>query len=188
METEMEFKQIITEDEYVDCLRILNETSNFAEVFQINYYYDDKTFTLYNNGDTLRIRQTGDDLVFQSKVFLEMHNGIRFSAESHQSIDRLPRSIIFNGCLYVYLGNLVTFRKTFNLKGVSVSFDKSQYLGVSDYEIEVETNDDATSTIPDAIYEMLLTKDNTISKYARFVNRLHEISNEKAIHINVPTI
>ena len=105
---------------------------------QVNYYYDTADMKYRKNGVTVRIRQEGELLRCTVKHRLkESEGGINF--EEDYKTDTLPAHIKMRGDLLDFKGQLVTERRSVILSdGISLSLDKSLYLGAVDYEMELE--------------------------------------------------
>jgi uncharacterized protein YjbK len=146
---ESELKYMITFEEYNQLLNM--STNNFQKqtLIQINYYFDTNEFELDKRGITLRIRQTEKDLKLELKSPISKDGALRVKKEFSRSIDKLPFVINFindewseliqcNSDLYLK-GSLITQRTKLDSEdGIEIVLDKSYYLGLIDYELEVE--------------------------------------------------
>ena len=127
---------------------------------QINYYYDTEKGDMGARGVTVRVRQTGTSL----SGTVKRHGKGGVSEETAFAVERLPNALCYEGKSLHLLGSLVTQRTVFALDTCDICFDKNDYLGTEDYEIEVEWKDGA------------VPKDertggwNIRSKYARFLD------------------
>jgi uncharacterized protein YjbK len=93
--------------------------------------------------------------------------GVRFADESSAPLKELPRIIDDKYC---YIGQLVTTRTRFSLpSGTNIDFDVSQYLDVTDYEIEVELG---KSEPEEFLAAFPIGNEKPVGKYSRFVQRL----------------
>jgi len=173
---EYERKQVLSKENFDECLLRLSSIYSCEEIIQINYYYDDEHLSLYKNGETLRIRQVGTKLTLETKKHKQYIGNIRVSDESSESITELPMNISMPYIEAVYIGNMLTIRKNYLLEGCTISLDHCFYLGFVDYEIEVETvNTNEGFSILDGIVSFT---SNTRGKYTRFVDKLKDMKNE----------
>lgn len=187
---EKEIKLLLTKEEY----ERLSKSIKFDDSFtQVNYYYDDKNFTLSNNGITLKVRLVGDLFIL---YFKEKHsegndflitrleytkvlpnlpsqigaNEILALTHSETSIETLE--IIHESLDFQLLGSLKTLRKKKKYDEFEMMVDKNEYLGMIDYEIELELNGGKDSVISMVKHlEELNVYDNTscFGKYKRFI-------------------
>ena len=168
-EKEFERKLIIGSGEYEELSHYLSKHSKQENIMQINYYYDTPDFTLFNASETLRIRQIGDMLKLQYKYNKNYSGDIRISDEYSEKISELPKTITVNGVETQNIGFMLTERINFSLKNCIISLDKNLYLGIVDFEIEVETEKE--SDLPD-ILKNLTFNINSSGKYSRFAEKL----------------
>ena len=68
--TEYEYKQLITVDTYNILMSNLDNITNHRDIIQINYYYDDESFSLFEKDETLRVRQKQDQLILERKYLI----------------------------------------------------------------------------------------------------------------------
>jgi uncharacterized protein YjbK len=146
---ESEFKYNLNYEAY-NRLFILDDGNFRKNTFvQINYYYDTGEFELDRHGITLRIRQVENDLKLQIKSPILKDGALRVKKEVSRSITKLPLIMNFSDDEWYELirrqsdlrlkGTLVTQRTKFVVTdGVEIVLDKSYYLGLIDYELEVE--------------------------------------------------
>lgn len=183
-EKETELKYLINENEYISLKKYLCSLAEPAEKLQINYYYDTADFILYNTGETLRIRQIKDALKLEYKYGKEIKGNLRICSEDTEVIDSVPGSIKITGdkmpaCgkssgsggVYYNIGSLVTRRNDFVLGGAKFSLDANYYLGILDYELEIEF--EGNNELPDSTTKILAPLSfSPAGKYTRFINRL----------------
>ena len=131
---------------------------------------------------TLRIRKIGDTLTREYKHGKSSVGDIRVCTEDNIPIDAYPSFIKGSeigeseDTLYFPLGVLVTERTEYVIDGACIALDKSTYLGIVDYEIEVET--DGVSALPSALSTLNIDFGKAvIGKYHRFVKRLLKLKN-----------
>jgi len=123
-------------------LQYLSEHLKQEKIMQINYYYDTSDFMLFNSRATLRVRQIESMLKLQYKYNKNYSGDIRISEEYSEKISELPKTITVNGVETQNIGFMLTERINFSLENCIISLDKNHYLGVVDFEIEVESEFD----------------------------------------------
>jgi len=158
IEKEYERKSLIDCEKYNLLLNNFTEKFPREDIFQINYYYDTPDFSLLNSGETLRARQIENVLKLQYKYNKTRIDNIRISDEYSEKINELSKIITVNGIETYNIGFMVTERHNFNLENCIVSLDKNYYLGIVDYEIEVET--ETESDLPDILNEFTFDPDS----------------------------
>ena len=168
---EYEYKKILKKEEYDILLSKLNEIAECFEFVQINYYYDNDKFLLFNTGNTVRVRQQLDKLSLQIKQNKHYSsNGQRRCDESSNTIQTLPKQITMNDNEFYYMGSLTTLRKNYYIDNNIISLDISYYLGEVDYELEIESQQRVE--LPQFITELVNFNSYSNGKYTRFVNKL----------------
>jgi len=179
---EYEQKIFLSKDEYFALLELYDnsfEARNKIVVNHINHYYDNEKFSLYNSKETLRVRQIGEELVLQQKTNKKYINSIRSCDECELSLDYLPSRIQIKDDLYDYIGCMFTIRRNFSHENILVSLDENIYLGVVDYELEIEgeTIADIESYIHKLNHLAVLinVSTNFRGKYSRFIHALNSI-------------
>ncbi len=136
---EYEFKLMLTKKEY-DCIK--NVYGFGAETIrQVNYYYDTNGFDMNKKGTTCRIRQIGDYLCATKKNHSMLINGK--SEEMSSPVHSIPDIMDFWGFTLRLQGSLVTERTNLKVNtDLMVTVDKNTYLGVEDYELEIEYDEE----------------------------------------------
>ena len=184
-EKEIEYKFLVSEEEFNQFLSYFDTQGNNAvRKIQINYYYDTDDNMLNKNDVTVRVRQEQDKLKCQIKKHTNTSMALFFSDEYCGCLERLPKVLRVEGIHEELLlkGSLVTERREikFGVFG-KLCFDISMYLGMIDYEIEVEyTERDKQSGEAIAAIIGLNTKASAMKSH-RFFKQLEEISNEEGI-------
>lgn len=184
-EEEIEYKFLVSEEEFNQFLSYFDTQGNNAvRKIQINYYYDTDDNMLNKNDVTVRVRQEQDKLKCQIKKHTNTSMALFFSDEYCGCLERLPKVLRVEGIHEELLlkGSLVTERREikFGVCG-KLCFDISMYLGMIDYEIEVEyTERDKQSGGAIAAIIGLNTKASA-TKSHRFFKQLKEISNGEGI-------
>lgn len=183
-EKETELKYLINENEYISLKKYLCSLAEPAEKLQINYYYDTADFILYNTGETLRIRQIKDVLKLEYKYGKEIKGNLRICSEYTEVTESVPESIKITGSklpahgktggsadIYYNIGSLVTRRNDFAIGGAKFSLDANYYLGILDYELEIEF--EGNTNLPDGTAKILAPLSfSAAGKYTRFIDRL----------------
>lgn len=142
---EQEVKKILRQDEY-DFLKC---QFDFDEEFtQINFYYADKSGVIEEKEITIRVRKKNEKIALQVKEPVVKNGALRIHNEYEKIIKKVPYCITAKELMElcniklpdVYLLDmLVTFRqiKWWN-NTTQICLDENRYLGVIDYEIEIE--------------------------------------------------
>lgn len=157
-EVEIEFKSMLTKDEYEMLLAAYDLTDEVK--WQANDYFDTPTFELKNHGAALRIREKKNGQVLTLKQphevgLLETHAAI--NEEEAENLfkygiihdDQMTAALApFNlsGPLE-HLGRLETKRAEIATPDGLLVLDESHYLEIHDYEIEFEVTDEARGKI-----------------------------------------
>ncbi|WP_227395754.1 CYTH domain-containing protein [Jeotgalibacillus aurantiacus] len=151
-ELEIEFKNLLTEDEYQ---RLLNTYGHTSPVKQVNHYFDTPLFHLKQAGAALRIREKDKRAVLTLKQPVE--EGV---LETHQVITSLDSEDMMNGgglksgeisdllellnipvSDIIHFGSLTTERIETEYEGGLLVLDHSFYLNKEDFEVEYEVSD-----------------------------------------------
>ena len=104
---------------------------------QVNYYYDTKDRIFNYWGITCRIRHKDD--VFTATVKSHHKIGLDCSREKSLVVRDQFDDTLFKGMHVILQGCLRTERMELSLaNGVTVAIDKNYYLGIVDYELEIE--------------------------------------------------
>ena len=177
--TETELKTIVTKDQY----DIINAIFNWDdEKTQINSYYISPDNILKKHGITFRVRTINGEHILQIKKHSGRNGALQVSEETEFPIESIPDEFsaeeVFNytgiKAPVSLIGNLKTVRSSvFFADGVEVCLDKSEYLGTTDYEIEIEYTSPIPQELLDILYNEGVTFDKPCTgKFSRFMNRL----------------
>ena len=129
---EHEIKYMLTAEQYEHILRLFSVKST---VVQTNYYYDTEDLDMNKRGITCRIREKNDSYV----ATVKQHLGGFESLEMSQVLQSLLDDSLFTGKKLKRWGNLTTERACVSEENEMIVFlDKNSYLGVIDYELEIE--------------------------------------------------
>lgn len=177
---ETELKVIIDKDKY----EAVKAMFSWDVVFeQTNSYYTDPAGALKAHGITFRIRTIDDVNKIQIKRHKSKYKALQTSEESEYSIDNIPELFtneeVINltgvDTMAILLGSLKTTRHSFiYCDGVEICLDMSEYLGVTDYEIEIEYSQSIPHSLLELFTEMGISFDKTSTgKFTRFLNKLN---------------
>ncbi|MBQ7574329.1 MAG: CYTH domain-containing protein [Clostridia bacterium] len=173
---EKEYKSLLTKDEYEKIKTAFEWDS--AKV-QENHYYTDNEGILRRNRVMMRVRVKDNKSVIQVKLHKNPGSALQICEETEYTVDGVPKSFqdgekytgIKTGVLY-NIGCAKTLRhsKMWDDK-TEICLDKTEYLGVCDYEIEIEyTTDEINPELMQKINGMgILFKENSIGKFSRFL-------------------
>lgn len=152
---------------------------------QTNSYYTDSSSTLKKNGITFRIRTVNDVNKIQIKKHQKTDSALQISEESEFEIDNIPEKFTAKEVFELtgiekevfLLGALTTLRHSlFYCDGVEICLDKSDYLDVTDYEIEVEYTNEIPPQLKEKLLELGVSFEKKASgKCSRFMGRFADI-------------
>lgn len=165
---EFEMKFMLSHEEY----KILCEAFNAHSYTQTNYYYDTQDLFYNRKGITCRIREKGNS--FNATIKAHRLNTQYCSEEkTREATDEYDTSL-FGGMNLSLQGKMQTIRKDILMpNGVRVAIDKNAYLGIEDYELEMEYNPAFKNHCKEALYAIvvILSKQNIASSVEDFYNR-----------------
>lgn len=173
MNTSVEFERkfILSPNQYEQYFELFFQKAAPSVISQINYYYDDSEFSLFERNETLRVRQIGETLTLEYKHGKTRFGNVRKSKENTAAISVLPKLIKLDSLETGLIGCLLTERTDFLFEDIKVSLDKSIYLGTVDYELEIETN--GVDELPQFLTAIIETVTcSPMGKYRRFASRL----------------
>lgn len=148
---------------------------------QINYYYAKKDI---KNEITIRIRAKNNKYVLQIKVAIpnSYTDKIEFEKEVTHVLPSIDSNTIKSISNIVYkdvylIGALVTQRNTlFWSKGVTVYLDRNEYLGMVDYELEIEYENHLPIDLRELLAEKnIVFNEKPLGKYSRFISERYDI-------------
>lgn len=161
MAKELELKLLVTADEFVRCRKKAEAVCGKSgdSYVQVNYYFDTPDFCLAQNKCMLRARRKKNALFLQFKQKrTRTCDGMFLCDEGEQKISKLPRTVdpsaYFPGAPAAecaLLGDLVTHRTDFSFPGAVLSLDENIYLGKTDFEIEIEGDQDAIRAVAQSL-------------------------------------
>ncbi|WP_347861169.1 CYTH domain-containing protein [Salimicrobium sp. PL1-032A] len=182
-EIEIEFKNLLTEEEYLRMLEDLPfDKHTFTE--QTNYYFETEDMLLKENGAALRIRHKGDTWTMTLKQphpegLLETHDTIdeqtadlwiqnKGEEQTNTSKQLKEMGIKINNLRF--LGSLTTRRREIDYKNTTVTLDFSRYFQVQDYELEIEamSKSEGESVFAELLHRYSIPERETKNKIRRF--------------------
>ena len=181
-ETEKEFKYAVSAELFQAFLSKCNEEYPFVKhQLQANYYYDTGENALNKLRTTVRIRQQHSDMKLQIKRHRKNKDGLATSDEYSGQIDTLPSTLkmpdVYDAL--ILKGVLITERTMFSFgENSTICFDSNMYLGICDYEIEIEVDDADINLARMLIEDLGLTSKSFLSKSERFFERLEAMKSE----------
>lgn len=154
---EQEYKFMMEQKVFQQVEReVLTQKGILTDNYHTNYYFDTEKKDLLRNGITLRVRQTDNQLLLQYKRRIDSMEKFRVSEEICLPLKRIGSSILLPNELYPceskktecgkrgvvkcdLQGTLTTWRRRYLMKcGLQIDLDRNYYLGMCDYEIEIE--------------------------------------------------
>ncbi len=132
---EYEKKVLLTEEKYLKLSQVIGEGK--PKIIQTNYYYDSDDLKMNTLGITCRIREKNGK--YKATIKAHKQTNMACSIEkSKEVIDQYDDSL-FSGMHLELQGKLMTERIILFSDGrCEVVLDKNTYLGITDYEMEVE--------------------------------------------------
>lgn len=141
---EIEFKTLITKEQYEKLLDEFNLSNNIFT--QINHYFDTPDTDLIKDKTVLRIRQKGNNYKLTKKT-----RAMVGADETHIFLSKkIAIEMLENGFDAKIIGipynvkkvaELTTYRASSHYKNGIIFFDRSEYYGNVDYEIEYEVDE-----------------------------------------------
>lgn len=169
-EIEIEFKSMLTKDEYKTLLHYYN-VSDEQFVTQTNLYFDTADFQLKQHAMGLRIRRFADKAEATLKVpqtigLLEVTDPLtlnevdealakdQFAQQATEILEQLEALDISLYNLHL-IGKLITKRAEFMIPEGKLALDESWYSEHHDFELELEVSD---SSFDETAFKQLLAK------------------------------
>ena len=180
--TEFEKKVLLTEKAYRVLLAWVGASAK--TIVQKNYYFDTEDRGFYKRGITCRVREKNAKYVATIKQHLGEEKSEEYSKEVTSAFD----VSLFADMGVSFQGSLITTR-TFLCygSGVHAVIDKNEYLGIIDYELEIEYIDgsqEQAETMMTVLLHIMLKHDvkieeiemNPMNKSERFFIRKYLIN------------
>ena len=131
---EYELKQLLNLKSYSSIVNLLSGIEK-QTIIQTNHYYDTHRFFLNSNNTTCRIREINGQ--FQGTI--KKHISGERSEEFEFDISFLPKTLLVDGMTVYSQGCATTERTIIPVSNtVTLFLDKTEYLGRTDYELEIE--------------------------------------------------
>lgn len=179
IEKEIEFKNILTKEEYNRLVKKFNINNYFS---QTNNYFDTSSFDISKQKCALRVREKNDTFEFTLKVkkidhVLEHNQFITEKEFKDLKINNviptgLVKDILNSLTLDIndihYITSLTTKRAEIEYKDGLLVFDESSYSDQIDYELEYEVSDYNKGLL---IFKNLLIENN-IPKSNKTINKV----------------
>ena len=180
-ETEHEKKLLLSEREYRLLCGLVPHSVSYE---QTNFYYDTANNDFNADRTTLRVRLKNGEFMGTKKVHID---GVGESTEESFRVSELPYGFSADGKYVTLKGSLRTQRTELAIsRDMTLFLDKNEYLGVTDYELELEYrgNEEARAAARGAFALLLGFLDRGFaepprSKSERFFARLMAQSAEK---------
>ncbi|WP_144837797.1 CYTH domain-containing protein [Metaplanococcus flavidus] len=153
-ELEIEFKNLLTEEEYLELMDRFGYSAEDAHT-QVNHYFDTTDFKLRDRRSALRIRQKG--ATYECTLKTPADNGfyeITDKLDSQQveeifekrsfpapEVAAALKEMGLGSDALALLGSLTTHRIEFPYESGLLVLDHSEYLATEDFEIEYEVSD-----------------------------------------------
>ena len=185
-ELEIEFKNLLTKDEYEFLLNRLPFPSVGRK--QINYYFETPDYKLRKHGSALRIREKEGKYQLTLKQpfqdgLLETHDSLtkeevidwlNGNPVSKEATTKQLKQMDITVNELQYYGSLTTIRREYKDNGLIYVLDYSSYHDVEDYELEIEAMDKESGikALETILSTWEITKKDTPNKIARFFQKL----------------
>ncbi|MED0686895.1 CYTH domain-containing protein [Anoxybacillus ayderensis] len=188
-ELEIEFKNMLTAEEFARLTTAFAVRDDEWSVQQ-NYYFDTPDFQLKRQKSALRIRMKNDTYTLTLKQPYE--DGL---LETHERLTKQTANALISGTqrlggemantlqllhidptAVVCFGALTTRRVERPYKNGTLVFDFSEYMNVSDYEVEYEATDrtEGEKTFTELLQSFHIPKRKTKNKIERFYEAKYE--------------
>ena len=177
---EKEYKTMLNYEKYIRLLEVFH----FEEALvQVNLYYISKQ----DDNNTVRVRCKSGRIFLQVKIDCSIEKGIHINREYEEEIEIIPYIItkeeLNNLCGVDFfedrylLDILVTERRNYICEDNIISLDRNSYLGITDYELEIEYKNKIVEKIKKKLeQEKIYNEKNTRGKFKRFYARYNQIS------------
>lgn len=147
---EIEFKTFITKEKYEELLNSFDLENNIFS--QTNHYFDTNALDLMNNKVVLRIRQKGNYYKLTKKAqadvgSIESHILVKPDIAQQMIQNGFDANIIDLNFQVRKIAELTTYRVSTTYKDGTIFFDRSEYYGNIDYEVEYEVDSEEQGKI-----------------------------------------
>ena len=149
---EFERKMLLSKDEYDILMKYLEKSGSTTR--QVNYYFDTDDFLMNKKGVTCRIREKNGELkgIYKNHRQAENFCSEETPCEIVNSLaenDFVNMGLSYQGCLDTY--RTVILKNSF----CTVTVDRNEYLGTTDYEFEAEYQEGLDSLVVSYIKDLL---------------------------------
>lgn len=184
-ETEIEYKNIITLEEYDKMLNYYSKRENITSWQQSNYYFDTPDLQLKKENSALRLRTIEnkkaeitlktpyEDHLLENTINLD-YNESREIVSAGQidlpdAIERILKEMNIDSNRLKYQASMTTLRNEWHHSNCTIALDQSSYIDIKDYELEVEAPTDkiAQETFNRILEQFSIEKRETLNKIAR---------------------
>lgn len=180
-EVETEYKYLISNEHFQELLSKCDNKYTFLKhKLQVNYYYDTEDNALNRFKTTVRIRQNHNKLKLQIKKHRTENGTIATSDEYSSNVNELSFTMRISDMqdIVTLKGSLITEREIYTFGENSIiCFDRNMYLGICDYEIEIEISEADKQEALSVIEFLGLLQMPIMSKSERFFRRLEAMKN-----------
>ena len=182
---EIEYKNILSQEEYEKMLEYYSKRENITSWEQSNYYFDTPNLQLKKANSALRIRTIENKKaeitlktpygghLLENTISLD-YNKARKMVSAGQidlpdSIERIFKKMNIDLNLLKYQASMTTLRNEWQDSNCTIVLDQSNYIQTRDYELEVEApTDEAAQEVFNQILEQFsIEKRETPNKIAR---------------------
>lgn len=149
---EYEKKISLSENEYLRIFHLIGKRkTNYR---QVNYYFDSNDFKMNSQGITCRIREK--DGKYKATIKAHKQTNRECSIEKTREVLNQYDDSLFSGMHLELQGELTTERTILFSDGrCEVALDKNTYLGITDYEMEVEYIPEYENCAMNLIYQYM---------------------------------
>ena len=137
---EYEERVMIKENDYKKVIDDLMSLGYKTDLFTIeNIYLDNKDFYIFKNDMMLRIRNTSQG-VHELTLKMRQDEGV---LEINETLDNHPQidgSLNYKFDEYKPIIKLITYRLEIPIEDYLLVVDKNEYLGVTDFDVEIEAD------------------------------------------------
>lgn len=155
-ELEIEYKNMLEQQEYEQLLAFFQRSEEEAQK-QVNHYFDTPGFELKNQRCALRIREKSNSFECTLKIPAPEGNfeitDVLSAVEAQQIMDGLSfpapdvqqalKDLDVAPADLVHIGTLATHRIEFSFESGLLVLDRSEYMNITDFEVEFEVTDAA---------------------------------------------
>lgn len=181
---ENEYKCLLDKTMYESLVSLINWSN---EINQTNFYYLDEKKQILYDGNTLRIREIGDNKILQFKKYIANNGALHIREEHELKVRYIPLKLdeslirkVFKKeyCNINLIGKLETKRKVFHGENFTLCLDKNLYFENIDYEIEIEFDSNISDELNKCIGLLFQNsiKENVSGKFFRFYTKYMELN------------